>query len=95
MAERLSAADIEAQLANLAGWKLAGDRLEQTFVFKDFLGSIAFVNRLVDPAEQAGHHPDLSISWNRVTVCLTTHDAGGITQKDIDLAKVISDLAAA
>ncbi|WP_460194910.1 4a-hydroxytetrahydrobiopterin dehydratase [Thermosynechococcus sp. FA-CM-4201] len=95
MAERLSPADIEAQLASLPGWKLAGDRLEQTFTFKDFLGSIAFVNRLVDPAEQAGHHPDLSISWNRVTVCLTTHDAGGITQKDIDLAKVISDLAAA
>ncbi|MFN3679802.1 4a-hydroxytetrahydrobiopterin dehydratase [Thermosynechococcus sp.] len=93
MAERLSPADIEAQLVNLPGWKLVGNRLEQTFTFKDFLGSIAFVNRLVDPAEQAGHHPDLSISWNRVTVCLTTHDAGGITQKDIDLAKVISDLA--
>ncbi|BAY53166.1 pterin-4a-carbinolamine dehydratase [Thermostichus vulcanus NIES-2134] len=95
MAERLSPADIEAQLANLPGWKQVGDRLEQTFTFKDFLGSIAFVNRLVDPAEQAGHHPDLSISWNRVTVCLTTHDVGGITQKDIDLAKVISNLAVA
>ncbi|WP_298611944.1 4a-hydroxytetrahydrobiopterin dehydratase [uncultured Thermosynechococcus sp.] len=94
MAERLSQAEIEGQLASLPGWKLVGDRLEQTFTFKDFLGSIAFVNRLVDPAEQAGHHPDLTISWNRVTVCLTTHDAGGITQKDIDLAKVISDLAA-
>lgn len=95
MAERLSPADIEAQLVHLPGWKRVGDRLEQTFTFKDFLGSIAFVNRLVDPAEQAGHHPDLSISWNRVTVCLTTHEAGGITQKDIDLAKVISDLAVA
>ncbi len=95
MAERLSPVDIEAQLVNLPGWKRVGDRLEQTFTFKDFLGSIAFVNRLVDPAEQAGHHPDLSISWNRVTVCLTTHDASGITQKDIDLAKVISDLAVA
>ncbi|HIK25927.1 MAG TPA: 4a-hydroxytetrahydrobiopterin dehydratase [Thermosynechococcus sp. M46_R2017_013] len=94
MAERLSQAEIEAQLASLPGWKFVGDRLEQTFTCKDFLGSIAFVNRLVDPAEQAGHHPDLAISWNRVTVCLTTHEAGGITQKDIDLAKVISNLAA-
>lgn len=59
MAERLSAADIEAQLANLAGWKLAGDRLEQTFVFKDFLGSIAFVNRLVIPLRR----PDITLIY--------------------------------
>ncbi|MCI3279780.1 4a-hydroxytetrahydrobiopterin dehydratase [Synechococcus sp. PCC 6717] len=94
MAERLSTAEIEAQLAALPGWSLVGDRLEQTFRFQDFLGSIAFVNRLVEPSEQAGHHPDICISWNRVTVSLTTHDAGGITQRDLDLAKVISTVAA-
>lgn len=94
MAERLSTAAIEAQLATLPGWSLVDNRLEQTFTFPDFLGSIAFVNRLVNPAEEAGHHPDIYISWNRVTISLTTHDAGGITQRDLDLAKVISSLAA-
>jgi 4a-hydroxytetrahydrobiopterin dehydratase len=53
-----------------------------------------FVNSLVEPAEQMGHHPDLSISYNRVVITLTTHDAGGLTQKDFDLAKQISQLLA-
>jgi 4a-hydroxytetrahydrobiopterin dehydratase len=54
--------------------------------------AIAFVNQIVEPAEAAGHHPDLEISYNKVTVSLTTHDAGGLTSKDFDLAQVISKL---
>ena len=55
--------------------------------------AIAFVDRLVEPAEAAGHHPDLAISYNQVTVSLTSHDAGGLTQKDFALAQTISNIA--
>ena len=65
----------------------------RTFEFKDFVEAIAFVDKLVEPAEAAGHHPDLSISYNEVTVSLTSHDAGGLTSKDFELAQTISDLA--
>ncbi len=61
--------------------------------FKNFLDAIEFVNKLVAPAEAAGHHPDITISYNRVTISLTTHDAGGLTQKDLTLAKTLAQLA--
>jgi 4a-hydroxytetrahydrobiopterin dehydratase len=86
----LSPAEIQMQLAVLPGWVVVDDRLERQFVFPDFVAAIDFVNRLVEPAERAAHHPDISISYNKVTVQLTTHDAGGLTAKDCALAKVIS-----
>lgn len=89
---RLSDIEISRQLQNLSGWKIEDGQLRRTYHFKNFVEAIAFVNRLVEPAENAGHHPDLSISYNRVTVSLTTHDAGGITQKDFDLAQIVSRL---
>lgn len=92
MATPLSPAQIQAQLAQLPAWTLKNNRIERIFTFNDFLGSIAFVNQLVGPAEAAGHHPDLCISWNKVTVSLTTHDAGGLTQLDFDLAGQFSNL---
>jgi 4a-hydroxytetrahydrobiopterin dehydratase len=86
----LSPAEIQMQLGVLPGWVVVDDRLERQFVFNDFVAAIDFVNRLVEPAERAAHHPDLHISYNKVTVQLTTHDAGGLTAKDFALAKVVS-----
>jgi len=86
----LSPAEIQIQLAVLPGWMVLDDRLARQFIFQDFVAAIDFVNRLVEPAERAGHHPDLHISYNKVTVNLTTHDLGGLTAKDFALAKVIS-----
>ncbi|MBF2087042.1 4a-hydroxytetrahydrobiopterin dehydratase [Thermoleptolyngbya sp. C42_A2020_037] len=92
MSQPLTDAEIQAQMAQVPGWILEGDRLQRTYRFKDFLEAIAFVNKLVEPAEAAGHHPDIAISYNRVTVTLTTHDAGGLTQQDFDLAATVSKL---
>ncbi|NJK49666.1 4a-hydroxytetrahydrobiopterin dehydratase [Candidatus Gracilibacteria bacterium] len=89
---KLTQVEITEQLKQIRGWTIKEGKLQRTYEFKNFVDAIAFVNRLVEPAEAAGHHPDLIISYNRVTVSLTTHDAGGITQKDFDLAQIISRL---
>jgi 4a-hydroxytetrahydrobiopterin dehydratase len=93
MAQLLTDADIQAQATNLSGWTVEGSKLETTRKFADFITAIAFVNKLVEPAESAGHHPDIQISYNKVQITLTTHDAGGLTQKDFDLARVISEIS--
>lgn len=90
MSQTLTEAEIQARMAQVPDWTVEGDRLQRTYRFKDFVEAIAFVNKLVEPAEAAGHHPDIAISYNRVTVTLTTHDAGGLTQKDFDLAAQIA-----
>lgn len=92
MAQLLTDAEIEDQAKSLKGWTVEGKELQQTFKFKGFVEAIAFVNKIVEPAEAAGHHPDLTISYNKVNVTLTTHDAGGLTSKDFELAQVISKL---
>lgn len=71
-------------------WKLQDGKLAREWTFRDFVQAMAFVNRLADLAEQAGHHPDIDIRYNRVTLGLVTHDAGGITQRDADMAAAIS-----
>lgn len=88
----LTETELKQKIQSLPDWTREGDVISRTFVFKDFVAAIAFVNQLVEPAEAAGHHPDLEISYNRVKVSLTTHDAGGLTQKDFDLAETISQL---
>jgi 4a-hydroxytetrahydrobiopterin dehydratase len=88
----LTQVEITEQLKQIPDWTIEEGQLKRTYEFKNFVEAIAFVNRLVEPSETAGHHPDLFISYNRVTVSLTTHDAGGITQKDFDLAQIISRL---
>ncbi len=93
MVQLLSDAEIQERANQLEGWMVEGKELRITRKFKDFLDAIAFVNQIVEPAEAAGHHPDLAISYNKVTVSLTTHDAGGLTSKDFDLAQVISKLS--
>ncbi len=92
MIQLLNDAEIKEGLAKLPEWEVEDKSLTRIYEFKDFLAAIAFVNQLVEPAEQAGHHPDIFISYNRVTVSLTTHDAGGLTEKDLALAQVISQL---
>ncbi|MBD2436952.1 4a-hydroxytetrahydrobiopterin dehydratase [Nostoc sp. FACHB-110] len=92
MAQLLTEPEIQ-QLANhLSGWIVENSQLQTTLTFPDFVTAIEFVNKLVEPAESAGHHPDIEISYNKVKVILTTHDAGGLTQKDFDLATVISQI---
>ncbi len=72
------------------GWELLGGRLVRVVVLGDFKAALAFVNSVGDLAEQRNHHPDIDIRYNRVTLALVTHDSGGITQLDIDLARAIS-----
>jgi 4a-hydroxytetrahydrobiopterin dehydratase len=88
----LKQAELRQRLRQLPGWKTDGKHLICTAQFRDFVTAIAFVNRLVEPAEQAAHHPDLFIAFNKVTISLTTHDAGGITSLDTDLGAQISQL---
>jgi 4a-hydroxytetrahydrobiopterin dehydratase len=86
--------EIETRLGELDGWRREGDAIVKEFELEDFVGSVAFVDKLVEPAEQMGHHPDLSISWNTVRVTLSTHAAGGLTENDFELAKRIDAVAA-
>ena len=90
---RLNDEEIEQQLAELDGWERAGDAIERTFKLDDFKGSVDFVNRLTPVAEEMNHHPDLAISWNQVTVTITTHSEGGLTANDFELARRIATLA--
>ncbi|HSB77385.1 MAG TPA: 4a-hydroxytetrahydrobiopterin dehydratase [Candidatus Methylomirabilis sp.] len=84
---KLSDQEIEHRLASLKGWKKAGNAIQKQFTCGDFKGAMFFVNGVASLAERAGHHPDITINYNRVTLSLSTHDAGGITEKDFDLAQ--------
>lgn len=92
MARLLSEAEITQQASSLPEWQVVNQELKRTFKFNDFIEAIAFVNQLVQPAESLGHHPDISISYNKVIISLTTHDAGGLTEKDFELAQALSAL---
>jgi 4a-hydroxytetrahydrobiopterin dehydratase len=90
---RLSDEQIEQELAELDGWKREGDAIQRVFELDDFKGSVDFVNRLTPEAEDMNHHPDLAISWNKVTVTISTHSEGGLTENDFELARRIATLA--
>ena len=85
--------EVAARLERLEGWERHGDAIRREFKLKDFVASIDLVNRITPVAEELNHHPDLAISWNRVTVSLSTHSQGGITESDIRLAERIDELA--
>lgn len=89
----LTQTQINQKLQNFPNWKLEGKTITNTYQFDNFIKAIDFVNLLVEPAEKAGHHPDIAISYNKVTISLSTHDQGGITQKDFDLAQKIIGIA--
>ncbi|HVV89428.1 MAG TPA: 4a-hydroxytetrahydrobiopterin dehydratase [Solirubrobacterales bacterium] len=84
--------EIEAKLAGLEGWERHGDAIAKAFDRGDFVGSVRFVDSLVAPAEEMGHHPDLEISWSTVTVTISTHSEGGLTAADFELATKIDAL---
>ena len=85
-------AEITSRLSGLAAWKVESGELTRTYEFKDFRASLAFVNKVGEAAEKANHHPDIDIRYNRVRLGLVTHDAGGITAKDFDLAAAADKL---
>jgi 4a-hydroxytetrahydrobiopterin dehydratase len=89
----LSDSEIEARLGELEGWQRSGDAIVKTFERGDFVGSVRFVESLVEPAEGMGHHPDLEISWDKVEVTISTHSEGGLTANDFELATKIDALA--
>ncbi len=91
MADRLDDDAIAAGLQGL-NWTREGAEITTTVVRKDFAEAMAFVNRVAELAESRNHHPDIAISWNKVTLTLSTHDAGGLTQLDLDLATAIDAL---
>ena len=80
-------AQIKAALAAVSDWKKAGQAITRTYQFKDFPAAVKFVNAVAELAEKAWHHPDIDIRWNKVTLSLSTHDQGGLTEKDFNLAK--------
>jgi 4a-hydroxytetrahydrobiopterin dehydratase len=93
-AVRLEEAKIQASLASLPRWQRNGEIITRTYEFKDFVAAMKFVNTVAEVAEATQHHPDVDIRWNKVTLALTTHDAGGLTEKDFALAGRCDDLAA-
>jgi 4a-hydroxytetrahydrobiopterin dehydratase len=84
---------IARELTALRSWSRAGDEIVRTFDRGNFNGSIAFVNAIAAAANAADHHPDIAISWNEVTIRLSSHDAHGLTERDFALARVIDGLA--
>ena len=89
---RLSDEEIEERLAEREGWERSGDTIVKQFDNGDFKGSVEFVNAITPLAEEMNHHPDLEISWKTVTVTITTHSEGGLTEGDFELARRIDAL---
>jgi 4a-hydroxytetrahydrobiopterin dehydratase len=80
---------IAKELRTLKGWEVTGLEIRKTWELKDFVHAMGFVNSVALTAERANHHPDIDIRWNKVLLVLSTHSAGGLTQKDFDLARQI------
>jgi len=91
---RLTDAERDAALAEVPGWTLRADGLaiERTFTFADFVEAFGFMTRVAILAEKADHHPEWFNVWNRVEITLTTHDAGGLSQRDVAMAKAIQQV---
>ena len=89
MRQKLSDLEIQRSLGALTGWARRGDVLTKTYTFDKFASGIAFVDRVAAAADQMDHHPDIDIRYTKITMTLSTHDAGGITQADLDLAQKI------
>jgi 4a-hydroxytetrahydrobiopterin dehydratase len=92
MAVKLQRQQVAEALQKLGHWTLQGDQIERLFTFETFVDSMIFVNKVAELAEEEQHHPEIRIIYNRVTLALTTHDAGGLTQKDFQMAHRIDSL---
>lgn len=89
MRSKLSDLEIQRALGRLPGWSRRGDALTKTYTFPTFADGIAFVTRVAKAADARNHHPDIDIRYTKITCLLTTHDAGGITESDLELAEAI------
>jgi 4a-hydroxytetrahydrobiopterin dehydratase len=88
---RLEKSEIERRLGALPGWELKDDAIGKLYRFREFMGGIKFLNRVAAMAEAADHHPDVKINYTRITFSCSTHDQGGVTEKDFKLASQIED----
>ena len=93
--ERLTEQQIEASLTEHPEWSETGGAIQRTYQFDDFAGAMRFVNAVAEAAEAANHHPDILIRYSKVTLTVSTHDAGGLTHKDFDLAAQIDGMVEA
>jgi 4a-hydroxytetrahydrobiopterin dehydratase len=85
--------EINNRIKELSGWAFQGNQIGKEFQFKDFLEALNFVNKVGAIAEEMNHHPDIFFhSWNKVNITVSTHDKGGVTEKDFQLAKKINEL---
>lgn len=89
----LTDAEIDERLSGLAGWERRGAAISKSFACGDFVGSVRFAEAIVEPAEAMNHHPDLAISWDTVTVTISTHSEGGLTAADFELAGKVDSLS--
>jgi len=90
----LTDSEIQQALAKLPGWQRNGIAIQRTFQFPDFKAAMQFVNKVAEAAEQANHHPDIDIRYNKVTTTLVSHDSGGVTQRDVKMAEKINQIGA-
>ena len=89
---KLTNAEIDEKLAGLSEWTVAGEKLARKFAFRNFAESLAFINKVGAVAERADHHPDVLFGWGYAEIFITTHDAGGITERDFALARQINEI---
>ena len=92
MSELIDPDELEGLLKKLPEWDLENNSIVRMMEFDDFMEALDFVNAVAEIAEEAGHHPDIDIRWCTITVRLTTHDVGGLTEADLDVAKKIDTL---
>lgn len=86
---KLSYNEIQTELQVLPGWQYIENRIEKEFNFDTYMAGIDFVNRIAAKAEEQNHHPDLEVGWCRIRVTFTSHDSGGVTERDIKMAKIV------
>jgi 4a-hydroxytetrahydrobiopterin dehydratase len=89
--KKLNAEEIEESLKDLTGWEVSGEKLEKRFEFENFAKALEFVNKVGAIAESKDHHPDINFGWGYAECSITTHDVGGLTHNDFDLAKEIEE----
>lgn len=89
----LTDTEVQQALTSLSGWQKKGEAIQRVFRFPDFKAAMQFVNKVADAAEKANHHPDIDIRYNTVTLALVSHDAGGITQRDVRMAETVNKIA--
>lgn len=85
--------EIQNALGGLPGWQRNGIAIQRSFEFADFKAAMQFVNKIADAADQANHHPDIDIRYNKVIMALVSHDSGGVTQRDVKMANRINQIA--